>query len=121
LNCVLGPLGSTKSVNFLIAQSISTVLVCTGRMEVAGPELEKLVDLLMQDLSVSDTVSEVGRVAREYMEAVALEKKLIQEENILNFYYFFVYFIYFSFFHIKYKRQGLELKAGRMRIGKIVA
>ena len=95
MNCVLGPLGSTKSVNSLIAQSISTVLVCTGRMEVAGPELENLVDLLMQDLSVSDTVSEVGRVAREYMEALALEKKLIREENILNFYYFF-----FCLFHI---------------------
>lgn len=98
MNCVLGPLGSTKSVNSLIAQSISTVLVCTGRMEVAGPELENLVDLLMQDLSVSDTVSEVGRVAREYMEALALEKKLIREENILNFYYFFCLFHIFFLF-----------------------
>lgn len=99
--CVLGPLGSTKSVNSLIAQSISTVLVCTGRMEVGVPELEKLVDLLMQDLSVSDTVSEVGKVAREYMEAVALEKKLIEKETILHFHYFSVYFIHFSFFRIK--------------------
>ena len=46
-------------------------------------ELENLVDLLMKELSVSDTTSEVGKVAREYVEAIAIEKKLMEQEFIL--------------------------------------
>eukprot|EP00092_Neocalanus_flemingeri_P001633 GFUD01001743.1.p1 GENE.GFUD01001743.1~~GFUD01001743.1.p1 ORF type:complete len:1274 (+),score=352.69 GFUD01001743.1:59-3880(+) len=76
-----------ETAKALIAQSIATVLIMSGKDVISDQELERLVEELMKQTAEEDHNSAVGRFAKSFSESLVLERQLAtRSANQFNIY-----------------------------------
>merc|ERR1719318_704289 len=77
-----------EAAKALIAQSVATVLMMSGKDEISDQELEMLVEQLLKQTAEEDHNSAVGRFAKAFTESLVLERqiaaKTASQFNIYN-------------------------------------